>query len=125
MTELEVKRPPHGRKQFIEAAGWQASTSEEYRDMPHEYTVRGRMTAGKEPPPIGWHNWFVFQIKNRGYRARFVNTNTGKGYWYTYMDFDGFKYWSMSVPKPNWHAGGMIINRERLPVPSGPTEEHP
>ena len=28
-------------------------------NIPHEYTVRGKATAGKPAPPTGWHDWMV------------------------------------------------------------------
>jgi hypothetical protein len=104
------RRPAGGRGQFIREAGWRASTSPEYETMPHEYTVRGRATAGKESPPAGWHDWFVSMIRRHGYRSVFVNPNTGKSTSYWYMHYNGWKYWAI------WP----VINREPLQPGSKP-----
>jgi len=100
-----VKRPPGGRRQFVETAGWRASSSPEYEKMPHEYTVRGKATAGKTVP-VEWFDWFRYMIRKHGYKAPFTNVNTGRTYVYVYMNFEGFKYWAFQI----------IINREPLPA---------
>jgi hypothetical protein len=96
--------PPGGQRQFIDTVGWRAATSPEYQNIPHEYTVRSRETAGKPPQPE-WFDWFASMIREHGYRAPFTNPNTKRTWTYTYMDFEGFKYWHM----------GQVINREPLP----------
>ena len=89
--------PPGGRREFIETAGWRFAAT--MPEIPHEYTVRGKATGDKtEPPPVEWHDWFVDQINEYGYRQEFGGRK------YTYMEVDGYKYWSISP----------VINRERL-----------
>lgn len=101
-------RPPGGRKQFVAMAGWKRTTSPEYDKLPHEYTMRGRACAGKtEAPPVEWHDWFRAQIREHGYKRPYTNPETGRTYTYTYMDFDGYRYWTFQL----------IINR----VPSEDT----
>lgn len=93
-----MRRPPHGRRQFIDTAGW--TFAKTMPDIPHEYTVRGKATGGKtEPPPTDWHDWFVDEISRRGYPAEFA------GRTYVYLEFEGYKYWALHP----------VINREPLP----------
>jgi hypothetical protein len=95
-------------REFIDAAGWRAATSPEYRLIPHEYTVRGRETAGKTVP-VEWFDWFADMIRAHGYKAKFTNPNTGRTYTYTYLDAaDGEGRWHKY-----WHMG-VVINREPL-----------
>jgi hypothetical protein len=103
-----VRRPPGGRKQFIATAGWKGTTSPEYDLLPHEYTVRGRVTAAKAAPPVEWHDWFKYMIRKHGYRAPYTNPNTGRTYTYVYMHFGGHKYWAFQL----------IINRELSDKPN-------
>jgi hypothetical protein len=100
--------PPGGRREFIDTAGWRATTSPEYELLPHEYCVRGKEIAGKTVP-VEWFDWFASQIREHGYKAPYTNPHTGRTYTYTYLDVDGFKYWTM--PKPPVIG----INREPLP----------
>ena len=44
-----VKRPPSSYAEVIDALGWRAATSEAYREMPHQYSVRSKATAGRPP----------------------------------------------------------------------------
>ena len=90
-----MKRPPGGRRQFIDSVGWQSSTSEEYREMPHQYTIKHRAMVGKPVPNPEWFEWFVYMIRKHGYKAKFTNTNTGSVSTYTYMDAqDGTGDWA-------------------------------
>ena len=82
-------------RRFIDSAGWRFA-----KTMPdaHEYTVRGKATAGVEPPPTADHDWFVREIRRTGYRDKW-------GRWtYSYLEVDGWKYWAI----------GRIINREHI-----------
>jgi hypothetical protein len=103
--------PPGRRREFIDTAGWRATTSPEYAAIPHEYTVRGRETSGKTVP-VAWFDWFASEIRTHGYKRQFTNPNTGRTYVYTYLDAeDGqgrwHKYWAFQT----------IINREPLKTP--------
>jgi hypothetical protein len=96
VTKPPTTRPPGGLRQFIAEAGWTFAAS--MPEIPHEYTVRGRVVSGKQPPPVEWHDWFAEQIAEHGYQAKFA------GRTFTYLEVDGWKYWSI---RP-------IINRERM-----------
>jgi hypothetical protein len=88
---------PDSPEQFIDAAGW--VFAETMLQIPHEYTRRGLPTAGVEPPPVEWHDWFAAYIREHGYRAKFGRR------WYTYLELGEWKYWPY---------GRDVINRERL-----------
>ena len=105
-----MKRPPGGRRQFIDTAGWRATTSREYELLPHEYTVRGRETSGKTVS-VEWFDWFAHEIRKHGYKQPFHNPHTGTTYVYTYLDAqDGQGNWFKF-----WHMPPHGINREPLP----------
>jgi hypothetical protein len=59
---------PENLDEFIAAAGWRFASS--MPDIPHEYTVRGKATAGVDPPPVEWHDWFVEQVRRHGTATR-------------------------------------------------------
>jgi hypothetical protein len=93
---------PASLEEFVSRVGWRfASTMPE---IPHEYTVAGKATAGVPPVPDAWYVWFTEQIAERGYRAKFGHRT------FTYLHVDGWKYWSLIG-----RDGVTIINRERLP----------
>jgi hypothetical protein len=114
-----TQTPPGGRRQFIDAVGWQATTSEAYRRMPHEWTHRTRATAGKPPQPALF-DWFVHEIREHGYDKPFTNVETGRTHTYRYLDAqDGrgrwFKFWTMGV-----RTDTVIVNREPIANPDQP-----
>ena len=59
---------PESLDEFIAAAGWRFASS--MPDIRHEYTVRGKATAGVDPPPVEWHDWFVEQVRRHGTATR-------------------------------------------------------
>jgi hypothetical protein len=67
-------------------------------DIPHEYTVRGKATAGVDPPPVEWHDWFVEQVRRHGYKGKWGKRT------FRYLEHGGWKFWVI----------GEVINRERL-----------
>jgi hypothetical protein len=87
---------------FIERAGWQAA-ARPFRDA-HEYTLRGRRSGGVEPPPVEEHDRMIQFIEEHGYRETFAGTR------YTYLDVDGFTYWTSRAVFPPYFP---IINRRR------------
>jgi hypothetical protein len=102
---IDLPEHPTSAQDFISRVGWRfASTMPE---IPHEYTVGGRETAGIPPVPEAWYDWFVEQIREHGYEAKFA------GRTYTYLDVDGHKYWALVSSDDV-----LIINRARL----GPEE---
>ena len=76
-------------------------------EIPHEYTVAAKATVGVAPVPDAWYVWFVAQIREHGYQETFG------GRTYTYLDVDGWKYWSLPGSD-----GVTIINRSRLATSS-------
>ena len=93
---------PASLEEFVSRVGWRfASTMPE---IPHEYTVAAKATAGVPPVPDAWYVWFTEQIAEHGYQAKFGGST------YTYLHVDGCKYWSLSG-----RDGVTIINRARLP----------
>jgi hypothetical protein len=85
-------KPEH----FVAVAGWQFAHT--MPAIPHEYTVRGKRTAGIEPPAVELHDAFAIHVREHGYPGAF------DGRTYIYLDLDGWKYWVI----------GEVINRERL-----------
>ncbi len=84
-------------RQYIGRVRWQYAKT--MPTCPHEYTVR------KWNPDLDAD--FVFfaeYIRRAGYQARW------KRYKHTYLDLDGFKYWTMGAPIDQT----IIINREAL-----------
>jgi len=67
---------------------------------PHEYIVRDRLPEREIPM---FEN-FVWYIHEAGY------TDTFGGKEFTYLELDGYKYWTMGSPVPDTK----IINREPL-----------
>jgi len=82
---------------------------------PHEYTLRK-----KAPDEPRWER-FVLYIRQEGYRVKYGRT------YYTYLDVDGWHYWTMGCPlgpggfnekgehnaDPWKHT--ILINRTRIP----------
>lgn len=66
--------------------------------IPHEYTLR-KTWANQDD-----FDWAVETIRQYGYRRRW-GTRT-----FTYLDLDGWKYWTMGSPIPQT----ILINRARL-----------
>ena len=98
MSESERFTP----EAFIAAAGWQAA-ARPFRDA-HEYTLRGRVTAGVEPPPVEEHDAMIEHIGANGEPGEFEGTR------YVYFEHGGHVYWvSRGVYEPR-HP---IINRRR------------
>ena len=84
---------------FVEAAGRRLDSS--MAEIPHEYTVRGQPTAGRNLPSAEAHEWFAGQIREHGHRDRFERWS------YVYLELDGWKYWAV----------GNVVSRERLTAP--------
>ena len=49
--------------------GWRFAAT--MPEIPHEYTVAGKETAGVPPVPDAWYVWFTEQIADHGYQAKF------------------------------------------------------
>jgi hypothetical protein len=86
---------PKTAEQFIARAPWRFAKT--MADQPHEYTVRGE-TADED------FDWFVSYIREHSYRARYG------GRFYTYLEVDRWRYWTMGAPVETT----TIINRAEL-----------
>lgn len=82
-------------EEFVASAPWVFARS--MPTIPHEYTVRGKT-------PDADFVAFATHIRENGYRKRF------RGRYYTYLDLDGYSYWTMGAPL----AETTIINRATL-----------
>jgi hypothetical protein len=100
MTEPYDPEADFRPESFIARAGWQAA-AKPFRD-PHEYTLRGRVTAGVEPPDVAEHDRFIRHIEEHGHDATFEGTR------YRYLDVNGFTYW---VSRGIYEPRHPIINR--------------
>src|SRR5687768_14602753 len=75
---------------------------------PHEYTLR-RKAPGREAE----FEAVVMFIRQTGYKKKFKATT------YTYIDLDGYCYWTMGAPLPKT----ILINRARLNQEAAPAVE--
>lgn len=82
-------------EEFIRRAPWRFA--ETMPHVPHEYTVRGQTLDAD-------FELFVRHVREHGYRASFG------GRVYTYLEIDGWKYWTMGAPP----AETTIINRAKV-----------
>jgi hypothetical protein len=88
---------------FIARAGWQ-DARRPFREA-HQYTLRGRVSAGVPPPPPEWHDAFIRHIEEHGYREKF------EGRWYAYLRVGEFVYWPSRAVFPPFDQ--RIVNRRR------------
>lgn len=74
---------PDELRRFVAAATWTfARTMPEH---PHWYTLRRQNDERV-------FEAFVMHVREHGYRARFAGAE------YTYLDLDGYTYWTMGAP---------------------------
>ena len=92
---------------FVAQSRWKFAKS--MPQTPHYYTLRD------ESPDEETFVRFVLHVRQHGYRAKFGKTT------YTYLDLDGWAYWTMGAPigpmgrgkqNPNIHT--ILINRAEL-----------
>lgn len=83
-------------KLFIATSSWVFAKS--MAETPHEYTAR------RKAKDVAMFERFVLHIRKHGYRRKF-----GK-YKYTYLDVDGWQYWTMGWPVQQT----VIINRAKV-----------
>jgi hypothetical protein len=84
---------------IVDALQWRAATSEQYRDIPHEYTVRR--------PAVETAYVALYEaIRRHGITERFERH--GKVAYYRYLHLDGWKYWWMGALPVS-----RILNRAR------------
>jgi hypothetical protein len=83
-------------REFVRTSPWKfASTMPE---IPHEYTLRVKSPDEKNFERV------VLYIRQAGYRAEFGSAT------YTYLDIDGWKYWTMGAAL----GETILINRAKL-----------
>jgi hypothetical protein len=91
MSDKEIKL-------FIANSSW--TVAKRMPETPHEYTTR------RNAEDVAMFDRFILHIRSNGYCQRF-----GK-YKYTYLDVDGWQYWTMGAPL----KATVLINRARLKV---------
>jgi hypothetical protein len=97
---------PKAAEHFIAQAPWRFAKT--MPDQPHEYTMRGEM-ADED------FDWFVRYIRECGYRDKYG------GRYYTYLEVDGWRYWTMGAPVD----ATTIINRAELRQVGSPDAKAP
>jgi len=86
---------------FINSVKWQEAKT--YRDtFPHEYTVSNWIGSRKDL--FNKFYSFVEYIRKNGYQKKFFKKT------YTYLDVDGYQYWTMGNPI----CETTVINREKI-----------
>lgn len=88
MSEANLRR-------FIATSKWKFAVT--MRDTPHEYTLR------RETQDEAGFEQFVMYIRHHGYQQTFG------GVAYTYLDIDGWQYWTMGAPLEET----ILINRAK------------
>jgi hypothetical protein len=83
-------------RQFVSMSQWKFATT--VPAFPHEYTLRC------ETADLKLFERLVIYIREAGYKRTFGNTT------YTYLDIDGWQYWTMNYPLPDT----TLINRAKL-----------
>ena len=81
---------------FVQAAGWKFAKS--MPQTPHEYTLR------REAKDEDLLERVVIHIRQVGYHKKWGKAT------YSYLDIDGWEYWTIGVPL----EATIIINRARL-----------
>jgi hypothetical protein len=103
MTSFADLAPEDGRRihDFIAKTRWHFAHT--MPQAPHEYTLRKNCFSDRD------FAWFVKFIRDHGYGGTYA------GRTYTYLDVDGWSYWTMGEDidrdgKPHT----ILINRRRL-----------
>jgi GH25 family lysozyme M1 (1,4-beta-N-acetylmuramidase) len=81
---------------FVQASSWKFAKS--MPQTPHEYTLR------REAKDEDLFERVVLHIRQVGYHKKWGKTT------YTYLDIDGWQYWTMGAPL----AATILINRAKL-----------
>jgi hypothetical protein len=91
--------------EFVRTSAW--TFAKTMPQQPHEYTLRAKAADEKLFERV------VLYIRKAGYQGSYGSAT------YTYLDIDGWKYWTMGAPlgptgeyDPNIHT--TLINRARL-----------
>ena len=82
---------------FIRSVRWKESTSDQYKAMPHSYTVR-EWTKDERS-----FERFLLHVRATGFKHHFFKKI------YTYLLIDGWYYWTMGWPADET----TVINRAR------------
>lgn len=83
-------------RKFVESSTWQFAKT--MPQTPHEYTLK------RNAPDPKLFEQVVVYIRQAGYQAKFGKTI------YSYLDIDGWQYWTMGAPV----GETILINRARL-----------
>src|SRR5215472_16886719 len=93
-------------RKFVQTSPWTFART--MPETPHEFTLRAKAPDEKLFERV------VLYIRQIGYKAKYGS------YTYTYLDIDGWKYWTMGAPlgptgmyDPKIHT--ILINRAKLP----------
>jgi hypothetical protein len=81
---------------FVQASSWRFAKS--MPQMPHEYTLR------REAKDEALFERVILHIRQMGYQKKWGKTT------YTYLDIDGWQYWTMGAPL----EATILINRAKL-----------
>ena len=89
-------------REFVRTSAWQFAKT--MPATPHEYTLRQNAPDRKRFEEV------VLYIRQEGYKAKYGKTT------YTYLDIDGWQYWTMGAPlnHPSGEWCTVLINRARI-----------
>jgi hypothetical protein len=92
-------------REFVRTSAWIFAKT--MPQQPHEYTLRAKA------PDERLFMRFVLYIRQVGYEANYGSST------YTYLDIDGWKYWTMGVPlgpigEYDSKIHTILINRAKL-----------
>jgi hypothetical protein len=90
-------------REFVRTSPWTFART--MPEIPHEYTLR------KNAPDAKLFERVVLHIRQAGYKGTFASAT------YTYLDIDGWKYWTMGAPLEDT----TLINRARKDDHNGRT----
>ncbi len=101
MPKISAVDPPANMtmdelRAFVQASSWRFAES--MPQTPHEYTLR------REAKDKDLFERMVLNIRQVGYQKKWGKTT------YTYLDIDGWQYWTMGSPLKDT----ILINRAKL-----------
>ena len=104
-TPQRVEMTMDELREFVRTSPWKFART--MPQMPHEYTLR------EKAPDEKLFERVVLYIRQAGYKANFGSVT------YTYLDIDGWKYWTMGAPlgptgRYDRSIHTILINRAKL-----------
>jgi hypothetical protein len=105
MEQPHVEMTMDELRDFVRTSPWTFART--MPETPHEYTLRAKAPDEKVFERV------VLYIRHVGYKATYGS------YTYTYLNIDGWKYWTMGAPlgptgKYDRNLHTILINRARL-----------